>query len=53
MSIANLFSLRNVVAAVAEPNFDPEVPSERAGIIDQVYLPQMPMIPFFGVEFRF
>lgn len=53
VAIANLFSLPNVVAAVAEPNFDREVRSERAGIIDQVYLPQMPMLPFFGVEFRF
>lgn len=43
----------NVVAAVAEPNLDREVVSDRAGIIDQVYLPQMPMLPFFGVEFRF
>ena len=53
VAIANLFSLPNVVAAVAEPNFDREVVSDRAGIIDQVYLPQMPMLPFFGVEFRF
>lgn len=53
VSIANLFSLPNVVATVAEPNFDSDFPSDRAGIIDRVYLPQMPMIPFFGVEFRF
>lgn len=53
VTIANLFSLPNVVAAVAEPNLDSEVVSDRAGIIDQVYLPQMPMLPFFGVEFRF
>ena len=53
VSIANLFSLPNVVAGVAEPNFDSDFPSDRAGIIDRVYLPQMPMIPFFGVEFRF
>ena len=53
VTIANLFSLPNVVAAVAEPNLDRDVVSDRAGIIDQVYLPQMPMLPFFGVEFRF
>jgi len=53
VSIANLFSLPNVVATVAEPNFDRDVRSDRVGIIDQVYMPQMPMIPFFGVEFRF
>ena len=53
VTIANLFSLPNVVATVAEPHLDRDVVSDRAGLIDQVYLPQMPMLPFFGVEFRF
>ena len=53
VTIANLFSLPNVVAAVAEAHLDRDVVSDRAGIIDLVYLPQMPMLPFFGVEFRF
>ena len=53
VSIANLFSLPNVVAGVADPNFDPVSHSDQAGTIEQVYLPQMPMIPFLGVEFRF
>ena len=53
VSIANLFSLPNVVAAVADPNYDFIVSSERPGVIEQEYFPQMPMIPFVGLEFRF
>ena len=46
LSVANLFSLPNVVGArVDRQGADGEV--------KRVYLPQLPMIPFFGVEFRF
>ena len=46
LSVANLFSLPNVVGL--------QVKSEGAdGTVKRVYLPQLPMIPFFGVEFRF
>ncbi len=46
LSVANLFSLPNVVGLrVERQGADEEV--------KRVYLPQLPMIPFFGVEFRF
>ncbi|MCY3611174.1 MAG: TonB-dependent receptor [Gemmatimonadetes bacterium] len=46
LSVANLFSLPNVVGL--------QVKSEGAdGAVKRVYLPQLPMIPFVGVEFRF
>lgn len=46
VSVANLFSLPNVVGL--------QVKGEGAdGAVKRVYLPQLPMIPFFGVEFRF
>jgi len=46
LSVANLFSLPNVVGW--------QVKREGAdGAVKRVYLPQLPMIPFFGVEFRF
>ena len=50
VSVANLFSAPNVVAAdirvgVSEGGREVEVESH--------YLPQMPMLVFFGVEFRF
>lgn len=46
LSVANLFSLPNVVGL--------RVDREGAdGTVKRVYLPQLPMIPFFGVEFRF
>ena len=46
VSVANLFSLPNVVGAVVERRYS-------SGEIERVYVPQLPMIPFFGVEFRF
>lgn len=45
VSVANLFSLPNVVGGYVE--------RRASGEIKRVYLPQLPMIPFFGVEFRF
>ncbi len=45
LSVANLFSLPNVVARLVD--------RERGGDASHVYLPQLPMVPFFGVEFRF
>lgn len=45
VSVANLFSLPNVVGGFVERQF--------TGEIRRVYVPQLPMIPFFGVEFRF
>ncbi|MCY4400329.1 MAG: TonB-dependent receptor [Gemmatimonadetes bacterium] len=46
LSVANLFSLPNVVGLrVDTEGADRE--------IKRVYLPQLPMIPFIGVEFRF
>ena len=45
-SVANLFSLPNVVGGYVERRFS-------SGEIERVYVPQLPMIPFFGVEFRF
>ena len=45
-SVANLFSLPNVVGGFVERRFS-------SGEIERVYVPQLPMIPFFGVEFRF
>ncbi|MDE2793251.1 MAG: TonB-dependent receptor [Gemmatimonadota bacterium] len=45
VSVANLFSLPNVVGGFVERQF--------SGEIRRVYVPQLPMIPFFGVEFRF
>ena len=44
-SVANLFSLPNVVGAL--PDRDPGATSEL------VYAPQLPMLPFLGLEFRF
>ena len=46
VSVANLFSLPNVVGGYVERHF-------ATGEIRRVYVPQLPMIPFFGVEFRF
>ena len=46
LSVANLFSLPNVVGWLVE----------RSSLRDEarkVYVPQLPMLPFFGVEFRF
>ena len=44
-SVANLFSLPNVVGW--------EMEKDSGGEIEKVYVPQLPMIPFFGVDFRF
>ena len=46
VSVANLFSLPNVVGGYVER-------SHSSGEVERVYVPQLPMIPFFGVEFRF
>jgi len=46
VSVANLFSLPNVVGWRVRQDFgDLDV--------EKVYLPQLPMLPFFGVDFRF
>ncbi len=49
VSVTNLFSLPNVVAGNAS------VDHERDDVlrIERHYLPQMPMLVFFGLEFRF
>ncbi len=44
-SIANLFSLPNVVGVAPEQRTD--------GVTERVYAPQLPMVPFLGLEFRF
>ena len=44
-SIANLFSLPNVVGVAPEERTD--------GATERVYAPQLPMVPFLGLEFRF
>ena len=46
VSVANLFSLPNVVGWFVDRDF-------RSNEIRKVYVPQLPMIPFFGLEFRF
>jgi len=45
ISVANLFNLPNVVGW--------EMEKADSGGFEKVYVPQLPMIPFFGVEFRF
>ena len=45
VSVANLFSLPNVVGALPDRAFD--------GTSELVYAPQLPMLPFAGLEFRF
>ena len=47
VSVANLFSLPNVVGWVPEPHDTAEIMRAR------VYRRQLPMVPFFGLEFRF
>ncbi len=47
VSVANLFSLPNVVGWVPEPHHTAEIKKTR------VYRRQLPMLPFFGLEFRF
>ena len=46
VSVANLFSLPNVVGWYVEQD-------TYSNEVKKVYVPQLPMIPFFGVEFRF
>jgi len=46
VSVANLFSLPNVVGWYVEQEY-------YSNKVEKVYLPQLPMIPFFGLEFRF
>ena len=46
LSVANLFSLPNVVGVRIDWQGSD-------GDLKRVYLPQLPMLPFFGVEFRF
>ena len=45
VSVANLFSLPNVVGVLPEPEF--------GATSELVYAPQLPMLPFAGLEFRF
>jgi len=47
ISVANLFSLPNVMGWLPEPHHTSEIKKAK------VYWRQLPMIPFFGVEFRF
>ena len=46
LSVANLFSLPNVVGWYVEQDY-------YSNKVEKVYVPQLPMIPFFGLEFRF
>jgi len=46
VSVANLFSLPNVVGWVVQRGW-------HSHDLERVYLRQLPMIPFMGVEFRF
>ena len=50
VSVTNLFSAPNVVAGHVE--VDPEADETRVKV-EREYTPQMPMLVFFGVEFRF
>ena len=50
VSVTNLFSAPNVLAADVQIDFS----YDGRGIeVERHYLPQMPMLAFFGVEFRF
>jgi len=54
VSVANLFSLPNVVGWVPEPHNSGDVlVTGHTAKKTRVYRRQLPMIPFFGVEFRF
>lgn len=46
VSVANLFSLPNVVGWRAQLDYEDFE-------VEKVYMPQLPMLPFFGVDFRF
>ena len=50
VSVANLFSRPNVLAAEVDVDFDDY---GRGVTVERHYFPQMPMLVFFGVEFRF
>ena len=50
ISLTNLFSAPNVLAADVKVDVDE---GGRGIGVDSHYLPQMPMLAFFGVEFRF
>ena len=50
-SIANLFSLPNVVGV--GPELGDVSPGPGNGVSELVYAPQLPMLPFLGIEFRF
>ena len=50
-SVANLFSLPNVVGV--GPERGRTSPGAGNGVSELVYAPQIPMLPFLGVEFRF
>ena len=50
-SVANLFSLPNVVGV--GPERGRTSPGPGNGVSELVYAPQLPMLPFLGVEFRF
>lgn len=50
VSVTNLFSAPNVLAGQAQVDY----PDFSRGIrVERDYIPQMPMLAFFGVEFRF
>ena len=51
VSVTNLFSAPNVLAG--EVRFDRGFSSGGGVTVQRSYLPQMPMLAFFGVEFRF
>ena len=51
VSVANLFSLPNVVGV--GPEIGDGSPGVGNGVSELVYAPQLPMVPFLGVEFRF
>jgi len=50
-SVANLFSLPNVVGV--GPELGTVSPGPGNGVSELVYAPQLPMLPFLGLEFRF
>ena len=50
ISVANLFSRPNVLAADIQIDYGE---NGRGVTVERHYLPQMPMLVFFGVEFRF
>ena len=58
VSVTNLFSAPNVLAGEVRQRIDPyDEPDggvrEGAVAVEREYIPQMPMLVFFGVEFRF